>query len=108
MKIKIPPKIKAWLVDTAENVGLAAVLPFLGVLISDQGGFMHVATWKAGAIAGVGAGLAVLYSAVATLRKNTLSPASLMPAQQPGQAEQDAPPPAKKTPRRRRKAARRG
>lgn len=90
--MKIPPKVKAWLVDTAENVGLAAVLPFLATVVSDQGGFLHVATWKAGAVAGIGAGLAVLYSSLATLKKNSLSPASMMPAQQPGQAESDAPP----------------
>lgn len=88
---------KAWLVDTAERVGFTAAEAGLGWLTTYLANLPPIYTIL------FATALAALKAQLAKLMPSTVSPASLAPAQQPGQAEQDAPPPARR--RRHRRAA---
>lgn len=77
---------KAWLVDTAERVGSTVAEAGVGWVIAD---LSHLPTIYTVLFAG---GLAVLKAQLAKLAPRTVSPASFAPAQQPGQALEDAPP----------------
>lgn len=82
----VPPAAKAWLVDTGERVGSTLAEAGLGWLTVEIG---HLPAIYGVLLAGA---LAVLKAQVAKFLNGTVSPASFAPAQQPGQAEQDAPP----------------
>lgn len=83
---------KAWLVDTLERVGFTAAEAGLGWLTT------YLANLPPVYIVLFATALAALKAQVAKILPETVSPASFAPAQQPGQAMQDAPPaPAKKT-----------
>lgn len=93
--MSIPPKIKAWVVDVGERVasafGEGVVSAVLGGALAK--GF-NADTEHVLLFAGLSAAAAVLKGALASIVNGTVSPASFAPAQQPGQAQQDAPPPA--------------
>lgn len=92
----VSPKVRAWLVDVAERVGstfLEAFIAVFGVagLTSLISGHLDRVLLTAALSAGVAAVLALGKGALAAKIKGTVSPASLAPEQQPGQAMQDAP-----------------
>jgi len=97
---------KAWAVDTAERAASAFAWAFaslwLGpvlVTIANGGdlptalhGVLVLSVATKAAVAAFAPAFAIIKAAVATLRKSSMSPASFAPAEQPGQALQDAPP----------------
>lgn len=106
-----PDKVKAWLIDTLERAGATFVEYFAGTfgfagLVAVANGDWHQAASLAhlAGAAAVAAAAAVVKAALAALKKTTVSPASFAPAQQPQQAQMDAPPPVKPKRKRRRDA----
>lgn len=84
--MKVNPAAKAWLVDTGERVGSTLGEAALGWLAT------YLAHLPAIYVLLFAPALTVLKAQLAKLVTDSVSPASLAPAQQPGQAEQDAPP----------------
>jgi hypothetical protein len=80
VKISIPPKVKAWLLDTGERAGSTFGETFLGPVIVAFAAHraVNLPLIYAAAGAGAGAALAVVKAAIASLRQNTTSPASLV------------------------------
>lgn len=89
----IPPKVRAWLVDVGERVGSSfgeAIVSAVAAGALAKG--FNASTAHVLLMAGLMAAATTLKGILAAAVKRTVSPASLAPAQQPGQAEQDAPP----------------
>lgn len=114
MKISIT---KAWLIDTGERAGFAFIWAFGCVWLAPvifalaNGGDVPAAVhgvlvtsvaWKA-AVAGFAPAFAIIKAALATIRNESMSPASFAPPEQPGQALAGAPPAIHARPRRRRR-----
>ena len=74
---------KAWLVDTAERVGLTFAETFAGGLLLAGAHLYSLSAVHTAALAGVAAALAAVKSAVASKLGNTVSPASLAPKETP-------------------------
>ena len=68
----MPAEVKAWLIDVVERAAFAFVETFIALLLATE-----LSSAKTAAVAGLSSALAVLKGALATLRKNTLSPASV-------------------------------
>lgn len=80
---------RAWLLDSAERVGVGFGLAFVSSLLA--AGVLSSTTATAAVTAGAFAGLAVLKVVLASLVRGTISPASLAPEPKP---EPPAQPPA--------------
>ena len=74
---------KAWAIDAAERIGLTYVETVLGLVLTNMAGVTSFDTWKTAGIAAVPAALAAVKTLVAGLVPGTVSPASMVPAEDP-------------------------
>ena len=69
---------KRWLVDAVERVTFTYVESVCGLLLTDAAGVTSMGAWKAAAVGGVPAVLAVIKTVCAGMVPGTVSPGSVI------------------------------